>query len=259
MRSVPLALLAYLSGSRRSKWRRWRTKTLMYPYIRLFCCFLYICLYDVPPAPLSDKIGANKGIREWRTARKLRHKCATVRLSSGPQPLPEPSAARTLEGCKSETLPFFADAIVTHGTMAVVFAPALVMRVEHVGGHLMRHGDDALLLDELGRYIVGFLELGGGRNNTLRELKSATFAEPRKAFEGPVEYAWTFGLDPLFYRWVALALKGWELYDLDAPKDTRRGVGNPGCLVHRPDDLRRGCDLLGVAVLAVHNDRLARD
>src|SRR5215217_6819631 len=74
-------LLAYLSGTRRSKWRRWRTKTPMYPDIRLFCCFLYICLYGVPPAPLSDKIGANKGIREWRTARKLRHKCATVRHS----------------------------------------------------------------------------------------------------------------------------------------------------------------------------------
>src|SRR5215208_7116375 len=122
MRSVPLALLAYLSGSRRSKWRRWRTKTLMYPYLRLFCGFLYICLYGVPPAPLSDKIGTNKGIREWRTTRKLRHKCATVRHSPCSEPLPEPSAARTLVGCKSETLPFFAYAIVTHGTMAVLFA-----------------------------------------------------------------------------------------------------------------------------------------
>src|SRR5215204_6768568 len=88
---------------------------------------------------------------------------------------------------------------------------------------------------------------------------AGAFAQPRKAFEGPVEYAWTFGLDPLFDRWVALALKGWELYDLDAPKDARRGVGNPGCLVHRPDDLRCGRDLLGVAVLAVHDDRLARN
>src|SRR5829696_3663136 len=198
-------------------------------------------------------------IAEWRTALNLRRKCVTVRHSPCSEPLPEPSTARTLEGCKSETLPFFADAIVTHGTMAVVFAPALVTRVEHVGGHLMRHGDDALLLDELGRYIVGFLELGGGRNYALRELKSATFAQPRKAFEGPVEYAWTFGLDPLFDRWVALSLEGRELHDLDAPKDARGGVRNPWCLVHRPDDLRRGRDLLGVAVLAVHDDRLARN
>src|SRR5215217_3449232 len=143
--------------------------------------------------------------------------------------------------------------------MAVVFAPALVTRVEYVGGDLMRHGDYALLLDELGWYIVGFLELGGGRNNALWELKSATFAQPRKAFEGPVEYACTFGLDPLFYRWVALALKGWELYDLDASKDARRGVRNPRCLVHRPDDLCGWRNFLGVPVLAVHDDRLARD
>src|SRR5215207_7272152 len=198
-------------------------------------------------------------IAEWRTALNLRRKCATVRHSPCSEPLPEPSAARTLEGCKSETLPFFADAVVAHGTMAVIFAPALVTRVEHVGGHLMRHGDDALLLDELGRYIVGFLELGGGRHNALRELKSATFAQPRKAFEGPVEYAWTFDLDRLFYRWVALTLKGWELYDLDASKDARGGVRNPRCLVHRPDDLCGWSNLFSVAVLTVHDDSLARD
>src|SRR5215213_11959533 len=103
-------------------------------------------------------------VAEWRTALNLRHKCATVRHSPCSEPVPEPSTACALVGRKAKTLPFFAYAIVTHGAVSVVFAPALVTRVEHVGGHLMRHGDDALLLDELGRYIVGFLELGGGRN-----------------------------------------------------------------------------------------------
>src|SRR5215204_6805531 len=258
-RSVPLYFLAYLSGTRRSKWRRWRTKTPMYPDIRLFCCFLYICLHSVPPAPRNSRIGVHKPLWGWQTASKLRHKCATVRHSSSLQSLPEAPSARALVWCEAEAFPFFPDSVVAHGTMAIVFAPALVTRVEHVGGHLMRHGDNALLLDELGRYIVGFLELGGGRHNALRELKSATFAQPRKAFEGPVEYAWTFDLDRLFYRWVALSLEGRELHDLDAPKDARRGVRNPWCLVHRPDDLCGWRNLLGVAVLAVHDDRLARN
>src|SRR5215217_4744356 len=104
--------------------------------------------------------------------------------------------------------------------MAVLFAPALVTRVEHVGGDLQRRSHDAFLLNELRGQVVGLLELCGGRNDRARELEAAALAEPRQPLERPIKDAGTLGLDPLFYLWVALSLEGRELYDLDAPKDT---------------------------------------
>src|SRR5829696_767126 len=198
-------------------------------------------------------------IAEWRTALNLRRKCVTVRHSPCSEPLPEPSAARTLEGCKSETLPFFAYAIVTHGTMSVVLAPALVTRVEHVGGDFQRRSHDAFLLNELRGQVVGLLELRRCRDDRVREIEAAALAEPRQPLERPVKDAGTFGLHVFLHVGVALSLEGREFHDLDAPKDARRGVRNPRCLVHRPDDLGGWRDLLGVTVLAVHDDSLAGD
>src|SRR5215208_2071701 len=122
--------------------------------------------------------------------------------------------------------------------MAVLFAPALVTRVEHVGGDFQRRSHGAFLLNELRRQVVGLLELCGGRNDALREIEAAALAEPRQPLERTIKDAATLGLDPLFYLWVALSLEGRELHDLDAPKDARRGVSKNaiGTFLNRSHD-----------------------
>src|SRR5215211_9482274 len=91
------------------------------------------------------------------------------------------------------------------------------------------------------------------------KFEAAALAEPRQPLERPIKDAGTLGLYVFLHVGVALSFEGRELHDLDAPKDARSGVRNPRCLVHRPDDLCGWRDLLGVAVLAVHDDSLAGD
>src|SRR5215218_3601210 len=75
--------------------------------------------------------------------------------------------------------PFHDALLLSHGTMAIVFAPALVTRVEHLGGDLQSRSHGALLLNELRRQVVGPLELCSCRNDTLGDFEAAAFAEPR--------------------------------------------------------------------------------
>src|SRR5688500_16145837 len=143
--------------------------------------------------------------------------------------------------------------------MAVVFAPALVTRVEHVGGDLQRRSYDAFLLNELRRQVVGLLELCGGRNDTYGKLEAAALAEPRQPLERPIKDAGTLGLHVFLHVGVALSLEGREFYDLDTPEYAASSVGDSRRLVHRPNNLCGWSNFFSVAVLAVHDDSLAGD
>src|SRR5215210_2293189 len=144
--------------------------------------------------------------------------------------------------------------------MAVFLAPILVLTVKPGGRHLEVRTSDAPVLDEEGGHVIALPELLGGVQDAGGNLKVAALVEPVEAFEGPVEDPGALTFDePLYLRVALLFGQLRKADDLHAPEESRVCVGDARQLVHGPAHLRPWNDRKGVAVLALHLDRLARD